>query len=304
MAQHAVLDFAPPPALGNAPDELARILDRAPPVVDGKLRGDTRLTGPWGHGALHDHLPGLNDHVIITYYGDPQDIVWRVGGDRHASQTRSGTITIIPQAYEGRWDIAGPIGVSHVFLSGERLRESAEQLAGGVAVDLLPRVGFDDPVAARLMHMLGQEALSPDTSSRLFVEQATDLLVTQLVRGHSSFGALTKEAPRRGLADWQVKRVTEYMRAHLDGEVSLAELAGLVNLSRFHFVTAFRLATGRTPHDWLTALRIQEAQRLLAVPELPVTEIALAVGYQTPSSFAAAFRKVAKMTPTEFRRRL
>lgn len=291
-------------ALGNAPDELARILDRAPPVVEGALRGETRLTGPWGHGALHDTLPGLADNVIITYYGDAQDIVWRVGGDRHAGKTRSGTITIIPQAYEGRWDIAGPIGVSHVFLSGERLRESAEQLAGGAAVDLLPRVGFDDPMASRLMHMLGQEAASPDPSSRLFVEQATDLLVTQLVRGHSSYGALAAEAPRRGLADWQIRRVTDYMREHLDEEVGLAELAGLIHLSRFHFCTAFRLATGRTPHEWLMALRIQEAQRLLAVPELAVTEIALAVGYQTPSSFAAAFRKVAKMTPTEYRRRL
>lgn len=291
-------------ALGNAPDELARIIGLAPPVAESRLRGDTRLTRPWGHGALHDRLPGLADNVIITYYGDAQDIVWRVGGDRHAGQTRPGTITIIPQAYEGRWDIAGPIGVSHVFLSGERLRESAEQLAGGAVVDLLPRVGFDDPVAARLMHMLGAEAASPDPSARLFVEQATDLLVTQLVRGHSSYGALAAEAPRRGLADWQVRRVTDYMRAHLDAEVGLAELAGLVNLSRFHFCTAFRLATGRTPHEWLMALRIQEAQRLLTHPEMKITEIALAVGYQTPSSFAAAFRKVARMTPTEFRRRL
>jgi AraC family transcriptional regulator len=49
--------------------------------------------------------------------------------------------------------------------------------------------------------------------------------------------------------------------------------------------------------------RIEEPRRLLDIGALPVTEVALAVGYQTPSSFAAAFRKLIGMTPTEYRRR-
>ena len=44
------------------------------------------------------------------------------------------------------------------------------------------------------------------------------------------------------------------MAEHLDREISLDELAGLAGLSRFHFCTAFRLATGQTPHHWLTAV--------------------------------------------------
>lgn len=290
--------------LGRAPDELARILDRAPPLVDGALRDDTRLTGPWGHGELHDHLAPMEGHVIITYYGDPQDIVWRVGKTRLAGLTRPGTITIIPEGHEGRWDIAGPIGVSHVFLSSERLQASAEPLTGGRGIELLGRVGFDDPAAARVMELLGRDAATPDASARLFIEQATDLLVTQLVRGHSSFGALEPPAQRRGLADWQVRKVTTFMREHLDEPMGLDQLAALVGLSRFHFCTAFRMATGRTPHDWLVALRIERARQLLAHPELKVTEVALAVGYETPSSFAASFRRVTGMTPTAFRQAL
>ena len=77
-----------------------------------------------------------------------------------------------------------------------------------------------------------------------------------------------------------------------------------VKLSRFHFCTAFRLATGRTPHEWLTSLRIERARELLADPETRITDIALEVGYKTPSAFAASFRKVAGITPTEFRRGL
>jgi AraC family transcriptional regulator len=111
-------------------------------------------------------------------------------------------------------------------------------------------------------------------------------------------------APRRGLADWQVKRVTTYMRDHLDQEIGLQELATFVDLSRFHFCTAFRMATGHTPHEWLTVQRVQRAKALLTDPKLPVTDVALTVGYQTPSAFAATFRKIVGVTPTEFRRSL
>jgi AraC family transcriptional regulator len=91
---------------------------------------------------------------------------------------------------------------------------------------------------------------------------------------------------------------------HLGEDIGLNEIAALVGLSRFHFCTAFRLATGQTPHQWLTALRISRARQLLADPDLPITDIALAVGYQTPSAFAASFRKMLRVSPSQFRRGL
>lgn len=289
-------------ALGKAPDALARILGHAPPVATATFRNDTRLTRLWAHGALHDYLPAMEGHVIITYYGQPQEILWRSDGKRLLSTTRSGSVTVIPQGHEGDWDIAGPIEVSHVFLPDDRLCASAEQLGCNNGVELLPRVGFDDPVAARLMEMLGREADLHDPSARLFLEQATDLLCTQLLRSHSSHGALPAPCTRRGLSTWQVKKVTSYMSERLGAPIGLDDLAATTGLSRFHFCTAFRLATGSTPHEWLVRLRVERARQLLAVSTLSITEISFAVGYETPSSFAAAFRKLMKMTPTEFRR--
>ena len=165
-------------------------------------------------------------------------------------------------------------------------------------------MAFDDPVGARVMELLGRDAAATnDPAGRLFVEQATDLLVTQLVRGHSSFGTIALP-PRRGLAEWQVRKVASCMREHLDEPIGLEVLADLVGLSRFHFCTAFRQETGSTPHNWLVKLRMDRARQLLARAELPVTEVALAVGYETPSAFTASFRKVTGVTPSEFRRRL
>lgn len=109
---------------------------------------------------------------------------------------------------------------------------------------------------------------------------------------------------RRGLAAWQVKRVDRYMRDNLPQEIGLQELADLVDLSRFHFCRAFRMATGSSPHEWLAQLRIEAAQHLLANPRLRVADIGLVVGYRSPSAFTAAFRRVAGVTPREFRRTL
>jgi len=295
----------PEAALAEPIVTMERVLDAAPIVMEEVFAGQTRLTKRWVHGELHDNLPALNTHVLVAHYGSStHQAVWRTQGRRLEARLRPGTMTLIPSGHDGRWDIFGSIEVSQVYLPDARLQSVAEPLTDGKNVELLGRAAIDDPAAARVMELLSREDSMADPSSRLFVEQAIDLLCTQLIRGHSSYGALPVEEPRRGLADWQVRKVTAYMRDRLDEEITLDQLAALVSLSRFHFGAAFRLATGRTPHDWLVDERIARARGLLADPRLPVTEIALSVGYQTPSSFAAAFRKVVGMTPSDFRRRL
>ncbi|GLK79171.1 helix-turn-helix domain-containing protein [Methylopila turkensis] len=284
----------------GAPREIGRILDRPPALANEALRGGARLTRRWCHGELHADLPGMPGHVVMGYYGAAQDCSWRQGGSRKASRTRPGSITLIPEGHDGRWDVEGPIEVSHVYLSNDRLLAATEVLAKGRPIELVGRICFDDPSASRVLEMLSIEAEQGDAASSLFAEQAVDLLCLQLVRAHSSLGA-APAAPRKGLADWQVKRVTTYMRDFLDRELGLDELAGLVDLSRHHFCTAFRLATGQTPHEWLVALRMTRARQLLASHDLPVTSVALAVGYQTPSAFASSFRKATGVTPTAFR---
>jgi AraC family transcriptional regulator len=286
----------------SAAEEIGQILDRPPALAATALRESTRLTERWSHSGFREFLPGLNTHVVMTYYGETRNIVLKSDGRRFISKTRPGTITLIPKGHDGNWDISGEIEVSHVYLPEQRLRLGAEMLTGGKSFELLDRVGFDDPSAARILELLGREASNPDPSSTLFVEQALDLLCLQLVRGHSSFQALPDPEPPRGLAQWQVRKVTGYMHEHLAEEIGLDELSGLLGLSRFYFCTAFRLATGKTPHDWLRHQRIEQARKLLSEPYLSVTDVGMAVGYGTPSAFTASFRKLTGVTPTEYRR--
>jgi AraC family transcriptional regulator len=99
-----------------------------------------------------------------------------------------------------------------------------------------------------------------------------------------------------------VRRVTDYLEAHLARAVALEELAALVGLSEHHFCTAFRRSTGLPPHRWLTARRMERAKALMRAGGTGLTEIALEVGYGSQSAFGAAFRRTVGVTPSAWRR--
>ena len=288
---------------GDPAELIGRIVDTPPVVSPEVLRGETRLTQRWLHGEVHDYLPAMAGHVLMTYFASAGPLSWQRGDSRLSGVVRPGVINLIPEGHDGRWDIAGRLDVSHLYLSDTRLQQAAEAHFAGKRAELIDRAGFDDPMASRILQLLADEACQNDDASSLFMEQAVDLLCTHLIRQHSVSGPQVSTESRSGLAPWQVKRVTNFMIEHIDQCLTLDTLAALVNLSRHHFCTAFRIATGRPPFEWLLSERMSRARSLLATTILPITDIALAVGYSTPSAFTTAFRREAGVTPSAFRRR-
>lgn len=84
--------------------------------------------------------------------------------------------------------------------------------------------------------------------------------------------------------------------------LSLADIANSAIMSRFHFSRVFRDATGVSPGRFLSAVRIYEAKRMLASTSLSVTEISLAVGYNSLGSFTNRFTDSVGLSPSRFRR--
>jgi AraC family transcriptional regulator len=192
---------------------VARLLEKAPPpLFPDVFAGDARLTARWTHEEFHGYVPGMAGHIIGAYYGNQEDSSCQVGNKRLAARVGPGTICVIPDAHDGVWHLAGPIEVSHVYLTDERVQSCADMISNGRRVELLHRVGFVDPTGSRLQELLSHEAMTADVSQRLFMEQLIDLLCLQLLRAHSSVAPPSEAGARRGLAPWQVKRVMTFMQ--------------------------------------------------------------------------------------------
>ncbi|WBL17860.1 helix-turn-helix transcriptional regulator [Citricoccus sp. NR2] len=84
--------------------------------------------------------------------------------------------------------------------------------------------------------------------------------------------------------------------------LTVGDLADHVGYSPFHFTRLFRLRTGVTPGQFLTALRIDAAKRLLLHDDDAVIDVAAAVGFDSLSSFSRRFRSVVGVAPGQLRR--
>ncbi len=107
-----------------------------------------------------------------------------------------------------------------------------------------------------------------------------------------------------GLAPRQIRRVIEYIEAHLTDEFGLVELAAIVELSPHYFGEAFKISTGRSPHRYVMERRVECARCLLWDEDRPIRDIASAVGFSSQSHFTTNFRRVTGVTPGRFRRSL
>jgi transcriptional regulator of acetoin/glycerol metabolism len=104
-----------------------------------------------------------------------------------------------------------------------------------------------------------------------------------------------------GLSPGTMRRVREYVEVHLDESIDLSMLAGVAGLSVHHFARQFKQSAGVTPHVYLTQKRVERAREMLVQTDLPLAEIAFAVGFFDQGHLARHFRHMIGTTPREFR---
>jgi AraC family transcriptional regulator len=164
-------------------------------------------------------------------------------------------------------------------------------------------IGVEDPVIGRLAALGRFQLNEGGAGGRLYLEGLAAALAVHLLRS----SGLSRRLPiphRGGLAPRQIRRVLEYIEAHLTEELGLVELAAIVELSPHYFGEAFRISTGRSPHRYVMERRVECARGLLWDADRPIRDIAYAAGFSSQSHFTANFRRVTGLTPGRFRRSL
>jgi len=169
-----------------------------------------------------------------------------------------------------------------------------------------------DPLILRLSQALEVADRSDDGFAGVYADALRLAIVTRIVHIHERsaappVGSPTPEArgnpPRRGggLIKWRLKRVTDFIDAHLGKRLTLTEMAAAAGLSRMHFAAQFRGATGLRAHEYLLKRRVDRAKALLLETREPVAQIALVVGFQTQAHFTTVFKRFVGETPHQWR---
>ena len=98
-----------------------------------------------------------------------------------------------------------------------------------------------------------------------------------------------------------VERVIHAMHAHVSAPLSLDEMAEMAYLSPFHFDRVFRSITSVPPGQFLAALRLDAAKRLLLTTSLSVTDVCFELGYASLGTFTQRFKQLVGLPPLQLR---
>jgi AraC family transcriptional regulator len=244
--------------------------------------------------------------VVAIHEGRAFDIEWR---DAESDRVKSSTI------FHGRAHVGDarlPFWVRYsaspsffAFAMDEafvaEIRQKAFDRPDDFAIQT--SVGLDDQVIGQFGALGRRELSEGGASGRLYLEGLATALTVHLLRGYGSSERLP--IPHKGgLAPRQMRRVLDYIDAHLTEDLGLIELAAVAGLSPHHFGEAFKISAGKSPHQFVMERRIQHALELLRNEKRSIAEVAHSVGFSSQSRLTENFRRVMGLTPGQFRRSL
>lgn len=224
------------------------------------------------------------DHTI--YYLSAGDIIILSPYQLHQTIYGSGqpaerfTVNFVPSYMDYFVSQCPEEGVAAVF-SRHKLSIPAEQ---------------QDHVKDLFLQMI-KETLSGDCYSQIQIKSLLFRLLAFLGRCRD----LEQPAQALDPEDAVVQEAAQYIYAHHNEPLTLESVAKTVHLSPAWFSRKFHAAVGLGFKEYLTHIRLEDAEELLLTTNLSVTEIALACGFSNGNYFGDVFKKTRGMSPKEFR---
>lgn len=278
---------------------------------------DSALGCAWsGVGAELRHHPAgdipafdlVQTEIGIAIASHPKAVVARQGnGVKQRTEVTRGTIWTCPAGVrEEEISLYEWHDCLHIYLPSSRFDDLSD-LIGGAAVradHIRYLADIDDDLIRQIGATLLAEFRAPTAAGRVLAESLAVSLTARLVQAYSDSRSnrLHLLKTQHGLDDRRVRRVLEYMAAHLDQEIGIEELAGVACLSPFHFIRMFSNRVGTTPSRHLGRMRLDHAKTLLSTGNMTLYDVALSCCFASQASFTRAFRRATGTTPQDFRR--
>jgi AraC family transcriptional regulator len=213
-----------------------------------------------------------------------------------------GDIDIIPNGIPSRWEMKETDTALILRVGAHLLRQVAEESGFQGQIEVRSRFRIRDSQIEHIGLALMAEVHHGYPSGPLYMDCMATALAVQLLRNHSSVagGRSVTEHPIMGRH--RLRQVQSYIEENLTRSLSLQVIADVVGMSISHLKVTFREATGMPVHQYVIRRRVERAALMLREGKLPISRIALDVGFAHQSHLAMHMKRLLGMSPSHLLR--
>lgn len=274
----------------------------APILSSGPLGWNGLIAERYRHSPAEHHFPPLPENTASVYLGQPVRSVRWSGDGIYEGTTKKGDVTVKASGQTVGWHFDKDVDLLVMRLAPAFLLNVAEE--NGLNSDVVELRASLDGRDAAVEHIglaMLAEMEAGGASGRVYGDALATALATHLLRNHAA-SPRAEPNGRGGLPRGTLRHVTDFVNDNLSTDLGLSEMAGVANLSQYHFSRQFKRSTGLSPHQYVIQRRVERARELLSKTDLSVGDVASAVGFTHQSHLAHHVRRHFGVAPSSLRR--
>jgi AraC family transcriptional regulator len=238
-------------------------------------------------------------HNVSMQVGRPLLVTSRCNGETVRRLQVPGDVKIVPPGVPRVWETESATIKLSMYLSSMLMLSAAHAMGVNPdRVDIVPQLHVRDPRIEHIGWAVKAELESSEPLGRLYGDSLGLALAAHLLRTYVP--VRTSRSDVR-LSQRRLQRVVDYIHDHLNQDLSLADLAQLVDMSPSHFKVIFKQSMGLPVHQYVIRSRVEYATDLIARGKLPLSDVALQAGFANQSHMARSMKRLIGVTPNSVR---
>jgi AraC family transcriptional regulator len=248
---------------------------------------------------------GVRHPFLIYHLSHPTTVTRKISGaSRERALIGPRRICVTPAGTTAQWQHSGHPEILQVYLRDSVYAAAVNEMYGceTSAAQIVPRFAILDPLLEQLAIGIVTALRDGSVQDGLYVDTLAQMMAVHLARHHSSRSSAVRAPMERPISSAKMRRVVDFIEENLDRDLSLEVMAAEAEISPLYLPRAFKTATGQSPHQYVLQRRIQKARNLLMSTDIPIADIALAVGFSSQSHLSNWFLRLVGVSPASYRR--
>jgi len=263
------------------------------------------------HAAVFREAPfrarevAIGHPSLIYHVANPTEVSRKIAGQR-LERTTIGPrrFCLTPGEANTQWQHAGNPEILQVYLRKSTFEAAFREMYGGdgASAEIVPRFAILDPLLEQLAIAILAALRDQTSEDALYIETMAQMIAVHLARAHSAKSRPQRVTSSDGLSRQRIRRVLEYIEAHIGDDLSLEAMAAEVELSPFYLSRVFKAELGQSPHQYVLSRRVELAKALLRNSDQTIAEVAFAAGFSSQSHLSNWFTRTVGVSPAVYRR--